>query len=225
MAERHAHRRRHVTGCRLRGRRRAVRRTDPVHARASRLTASAASSRSRNTPCSSPSGVSPSLLMRSTPSRLSTNSGGRVGAEDEMVDPDRVERAASRRRVVAGRFEIHHLQVMQRLVLDQHRLVGAEEERLLLQPVGIVHAPDHLADAAAEMGADELELREISRTRRARSAARSQARRPSGGRRWRRADSRACAPRRSRPTADGSPPARRARCASWKNGIASSSSG
>src|SRR5262245_13208965 len=50
---------------------------------------------------------------------------------------------------------------MQRLVLDQHRLVGAEEERLLLQPVGVVHASDHLADAPAEVSAYELEAREL----------------------------------------------------------------
>src|SRR5262249_13002590 len=81
----------------------------------------------------------------------------RVGAEQEMIDPDRVDGAARARRMIAGRFEIHHLEVVQRLVLDQHRLVGAEEERLLLQPVGVVHAPDHLADAAADVGADELE--------------------------------------------------------------------
>ena len=85
----------------------------------------------------------------------------RVGAEQEMIDADGVDRAARAGRMIAGRFQIHHLQVMQRLVLDQHRLVGAEEERLVLQAIGIVHAPDHLADAAAEMGADELQLREF----------------------------------------------------------------
>ena len=39
-------------------------------------------------------------------------------------------------------------------MLDEHRLVSAEEKALVLKPVGVVHAADHLADAAAEMGRD-----------------------------------------------------------------------
>ena len=44
-------------------------------------------------------------------------------------------------------------------VLDEHRLVRAQEIRFLLQLVGIHHPADHLADTAAEMGADQLERR------------------------------------------------------------------
>ncbi len=46
-------------------------------------------------------------------------------------------------------------------MLDQHRLIGAEEIRLILKIVGIIHPPDHFADAAAQMSADELQLREF----------------------------------------------------------------
>src|SRR5262245_11206507 len=37
----------------------------------------------------------------------------RIGAEDEMVGTDGVEGAARARRVVAGRFQVHHLQIVQ----------------------------------------------------------------------------------------------------------------
>src|SRR5262249_21841615 len=46
----------------------------------------------------------------------------RVSPEEEMINPDRVNGAARTRRMIAGRLEIHHLQIMQRLVLDHHRL-------------------------------------------------------------------------------------------------------
>ena len=46
-------------------------------------------------------------------------------------------------------------------MLDPHRRIRAEEVCLVLQLVGIVHAADHLADAAATVRADDLEAREV----------------------------------------------------------------
>ena len=50
---------------------------------------------------------------------------------------------------------------MARRMLDQHRRIGAEKVGFVLQIVGVIHAPDHLADAAAQMGADEFQLGEF----------------------------------------------------------------
>jgi hypothetical protein len=44
-----------------------------------------------------------------------------------MVDPDRIDGAARRGRVIAGRFQIHHLEIMAGRMLDQHRLVENPE--------------------------------------------------------------------------------------------------
>src|SRR6266700_4654583 len=37
-----------------------------------------------------------------------------IGAEDEAVGPDRLEGAARRGRMIAGRFQVHHLEVLAR---------------------------------------------------------------------------------------------------------------
>src|SRR5215468_9306867 len=45
-------------------------------------------------------------------------------------------------------------------VLDQHRFIAAEEIGFVLQFVRVVHASDHLADAATEMSTDQLQRRQ-----------------------------------------------------------------
>src|SRR3984893_16241883 len=50
-----------------------------------------------------------------------------VGAENEAIGADGFERAARRRHVIAGRFQLHHFEIMAGRMLDQHRLVGTEE--------------------------------------------------------------------------------------------------
>ena len=50
-------------------------------------------------------------------------------------------------------------QIVHRRMLDQHRLVGAQEIGLFLELIGIFHAANDLTDAATEMGADEFEVR------------------------------------------------------------------
>ena len=78
-----------------------------------------------------------------------------------MILADRLQAAFGGGRGVAGGIEIEHFQVVARRVLDQHRLVGAEERREIEQLIGIVHAADDFADAAAEMAADDLHGREL----------------------------------------------------------------
>jgi hypothetical protein len=92
--------------------------------------------------------------MMSTPAFFSGLSGG--ASEDELVHPDGIQRPSRSRRPVAGRFDIHHLEVVAGRVLDQHRFKGAKEIGLLLQIVSVVHAPDHLADPAAEVTCDTM---------------------------------------------------------------------
>src|SRR4051812_11421181 len=70
---------------------------------------------------------------------LEHEQGRRVRSKNEVVLAHGVEGTARRRRVVAGGFQIHHFEIMQRLMLNQHRLVGAEEERLILQAVRVIH--------------------------------------------------------------------------------------
>ena len=79
----------------------------------------------------SSAGGSFSDRMTSTPAFLHRLERRGVGAEDEMVDADSFQRTPCRRDVIAGRLQIHLLQIMARRMLDQHRLVGAEEEGLI----------------------------------------------------------------------------------------------
>src|SRR6185437_13552464 len=62
----------------------------------------------------------------------------RIGAEDEMLGAHGLETHFGGERGVARGIEIHHLEVMAGRVLDQHRLVAAEEIGKLLQLVGVV---------------------------------------------------------------------------------------
>src|SRR5262249_24395469 len=79
-----------------------------------------------------------------------------VGPEDEMVGTYRLEVAARRRGPVARRLQVHHLQVVARRVLDQHRLITAEEKSFVLQVIGVVHPPYHVADAAPDVACNQL---------------------------------------------------------------------
>ena len=93
--------------------------------------------------------------------RLQRRERRRVAAVQHAVRPHPVQHHLHRRRIVTNRVEIHHLQIMARRVLDLHRRVGAEEERLVLQFVGVVHPADGFADAAAAVRGHDLQLRKI----------------------------------------------------------------
>ena len=93
--------------------------------------------------------------------RLQHRERRRVAAVDEMVGPDGIENHARRRHMIGHRVEIHFLQIISRLVLDLHGRIGTQKISLVLQLIGVVHAADDFTDAAAAMGTDELEAREI----------------------------------------------------------------
>src|SRR5579883_2760725 len=82
-------------------------------------------------------------------SRLERRERGSIAAVEHMVRADGVEHEARGRSVISHAVEVHHPQVVARRVLDFHRRIGAEEERLVLQFIGVVEPSDHLADAAA----------------------------------------------------------------------------
>src|SRR4051812_34454595 len=96
----------------------------------------------------------PELLGQLDALRLERFERWRVGAEDEVVGADRFQRAARARNPIAGRFQVHHLQVVARLVGDGHWLVGAGEKDLVTERGGINQAADHLAKSPPRMGGE-----------------------------------------------------------------------
>src|SRR5450631_791964 len=93
--------------------------------------------------------------------RLERRQRRRIAAIEHVIGADRIEHEARRRSVIGHAVEMHHLQIVAGRMLDFHRDIGPEEERLVLQLIGIVEPADHLADAAAAMGTDDRHPRKI----------------------------------------------------------------
>jgi hypothetical protein len=161
--------------------------------------------------------------MRSTPSRLRTTSGGESVAKLKWSFTYGIERTTRSRRMIAGRFKVHHLEIMARRVPDYHRLIGPEEIGLVLPPIGIIHTADHLADSAPQVSADKLQVRKFLDYAAYDQPSDSA---PSIGRPM--LEARRCSRMRSSPNpTDGGwmTIGTSSSVASWKNGMASSSSG
>jgi hypothetical protein len=94
-------------------------------------------------------------LMSSTPSFLAPST-VESQSQNEVIRANGFECATRRgQQVIASGFQIHHFEIMAGWMLDQHRLRNPGN-RLRPAAVGVVHPPDHLTDAATEMGADQL---------------------------------------------------------------------
>jgi hypothetical protein len=85
----------------------------------------------------------------------------RIAAIDDAPGPDPVEHHLHCRQIESDGVEVHFLEIVARRVLDLHGGVRAEEERLLLQFVGVVHPADGLADTAAAVRGHDCRTREV----------------------------------------------------------------
>src|SRR5215813_186233 len=63
--------------------------------------------------------------------------------------------------MIRNGIHMERSQIIARALVDKHRLIGAQPRCFVAELVSVVHPADHLADAAAEMAADEFQLGEF----------------------------------------------------------------
>src|SRR5438045_2779736 len=72
-----------------------------------------------------------------------------IAAIEDTLGAHPLQHHLHRRQVISDGVEVHFFEIMARRVSDPHWRIGAEEERLVLQLISIIHAADGFADASA----------------------------------------------------------------------------
>src|SRR5262245_4488022 len=78
-----------------------------------------------------------------------------------MLRAHRLVSAHDCRWMIRHGIHMERSQIIARALADKHRLIGAQPRCFVAELVSVVHPADHLADAAAEMAADEFQLGEF----------------------------------------------------------------
>src|SRR5262245_49248874 len=81
-----------------------------------------------------------------------------VCAEKELFGADGLVGTHDRGRMVGDRIHMKRLEIFTRSFGDQHWLVGSQAGSQVAQFISVIHAADNIADASAEMTADEFKL-------------------------------------------------------------------